>query len=188
MQINLTYPDEFLVGVSGWWGDLQETRDVIRSLTFHTNKRIHGPYGEEQVTTFSYSSVGGKIVGFYGRSGTYLDAIGVHCEPPRARSCLDLFQPTSCCDTNVCCQFNWSVFCCFWGDQCDLYEKLLIMKHWYCFISFIVCKDLVWTISALFMKGNLLFIHIWRKQSNLILLSYWVSVTSVQKWKMFMKT
>lgn len=51
---------------------------VIKSITFHTTKTTHGPFGEEQGTKFSSDSREGKIVGFHGRKGLYIDAIGVH--------------------------------------------------------------------------------------------------------------
>lgn len=52
--------------------------NVIKSLTFHTTKSYYGPYGEEQGQTFSSNLKEGKIVGFHGRKGLFLDAIGVH--------------------------------------------------------------------------------------------------------------
>ncbi|KAL5845167.1 hypothetical protein ACOSQ3_011240 [Xanthoceras sorbifolium] len=52
--------------------------NVIKSLTFRTNKRKHGPFGE-QIGSFFISNVKeGKIVGFHGREGLFLDSIGVH--------------------------------------------------------------------------------------------------------------
>lgn len=57
------------------WGPV-----LIRSLTFESNKRKYGSYGIEQGTYFSLPTIGGKIVGFHGKSGWYLGAIGVHLE------------------------------------------------------------------------------------------------------------
>ena len=54
---------------------------VVRSLTLHSNKRQYGPYGKEQGEKFSTSLTSGKIIGFHGRSSTFLDSIGVHLEP-----------------------------------------------------------------------------------------------------------
>lgn len=51
---------------------------VIRSLTFKSNRRTFGPYGVEEGTPFSLPIEGGKIVGFKGRSGWYLDSIGCY--------------------------------------------------------------------------------------------------------------
>lgn len=54
---------------------------LIKSLTLISNKRTYGPYGTEEGTYFSLPMIGGKIVGFHGKGGWYLDAIGVHLEP-----------------------------------------------------------------------------------------------------------
>lgn len=51
---------------------------VIRSLTFKSNKRTLGPFGMEIGTPFSSPLDDGRIVGFKGRSGHHLDAIGFH--------------------------------------------------------------------------------------------------------------
>lgn len=51
---------------------------VVKSLMFHTTKRSYGPYGDEQGTFFSSSLGDGMIVGLHGRSGWYIDSIGVH--------------------------------------------------------------------------------------------------------------
>ncbi|KAH6824943.1 hypothetical protein C2S53_008206 [Perilla frutescens var. hirtella] len=73
---------EFLIGVEGFYGVLKGI-NIIRSLTFITNKAKHGPMGSEFGTYFSsmdFSDCNRKVVGFHGRSGDYLDAIGVHTE------------------------------------------------------------------------------------------------------------
>ena len=51
---------------------------VVRSLTFKTNKRTFGPYGKEEGTPFNLPIENGLIIGFKGRSGELLDAIGFH--------------------------------------------------------------------------------------------------------------
>nr|POF08093.1 agglutinin [Quercus suber] len=53
---------------------------ALRSITFYTNKAKYGPYGVEIGHAFTSSVAPGKVVGFHGRSGVYLDAIGVHME------------------------------------------------------------------------------------------------------------
>lgn len=79
MQILFDYPFEILISISGYYGTiLRMGPTVIKSLTFHTNRRNHGPYGEEQGTLFSSKLVQGKVVGFHGRKGWCLDAIGVY--------------------------------------------------------------------------------------------------------------
>lgn len=75
MQIKLQYPEEFLVSVSGHYSVFNGSQ-VIRSLSFKTNRRSFGPFGVEEGTPFTFSMDGGSIVGFNGRSGWYIDSIG----------------------------------------------------------------------------------------------------------------
>ncbi|KAK7301735.1 hypothetical protein RJT34_12607 [Clitoria ternatea] len=78
-KIKLDYPDEFLRSIDGYYGTLNEWGPIIiRSLSFESNRKIYGPFGVEQGTYFSLPMTGGKIVGFHGRYGWYLDAIGVY--------------------------------------------------------------------------------------------------------------
>ena len=82
MQINFA-PDEHVTAVEGTFGRCRSvTEVVVTSLTFRTNKgRTYGPYGEETGTPFSIPAANGCIVGFWGRSGWLLDAIGVYIMP-----------------------------------------------------------------------------------------------------------
>ncbi|KAK3009723.1 hypothetical protein RJ639_013065 [Escallonia herrerae] len=81
-QVKLDYPDEFLTSFHGYYGSLNEWGPtLIRSITFESNKRSFGPYGVEQGIPFSFPMIGGKIVGFHGKYGWYIDAIGAHLEP-----------------------------------------------------------------------------------------------------------
>ncbi|KAL4285382.1 hypothetical protein GQ457_16G013480 [Hibiscus cannabinus] len=78
-RIMFDYPSEILTHVTGTFGPLMYVgRNVIKSLTFYTNKGKHGPYGDEQGPCFSNKMKEGKIVGFHGREGLFLDAFGVH--------------------------------------------------------------------------------------------------------------
>ncbi|KAL9248564.1 Jacalin-related lectin 19-like protein [Drosera capensis] len=78
-EIKLNYPEEYIVSVSGYCSPvIRGGTPVIRSLTFKTNKRTFGPYGPEEGTPFAFPMDGGKIIGFKGRNGWYLDAIGFH--------------------------------------------------------------------------------------------------------------
>lgn len=82
LQVRLNYPDEFLTCLHGYYGSLHERGSVfVRSLTFQSNKRTYGPYGVQQGTYFTLPISSGKVVGFHGKSGWYLDAIGVYVEP-----------------------------------------------------------------------------------------------------------
>lgn len=77
LSCNTHYPEEFLVTVSGHYCPVVHGGSpVITSLTFRSNKRTFGPFGIEEGTPFTFSMDGGLIVGFNGRSGWYLDAIG----------------------------------------------------------------------------------------------------------------
>ncbi|KDP38566.1 hypothetical protein JCGZ_04491 [Jatropha curcas] len=80
--IKLEYPYEILTSVCGYYGSLtgDDCNTVIRSLTFYTNKGKYGPFGEEVGSFFTSAKTEGKIVGFHGRSGCYLNAIGVHMQ------------------------------------------------------------------------------------------------------------
>ncbi|XP_058217230.1 agglutinin-like, partial [Rhododendron vialii] len=74
---------EFLVSVEGFYGPVEGKNgcEAIKCITFYSNKRRYGPYGGEEIGThFSSAQSVGKIVGFFGRAGSYLNAIGVHME------------------------------------------------------------------------------------------------------------
>ncbi|KAF2546531.1 hypothetical protein F2Q70_00020192 [Brassica cretica] len=78
-KIVFDYPSEILTHVTGTYGPLiYMGPNVIKSLTFHTNKGKHGPFGEEQGPSFTHKTNDAKVVGFLGREGLFLDAIGVH--------------------------------------------------------------------------------------------------------------
>ncbi|XP_076907320.1 agglutinin-like [Bidens hawaiensis] len=78
-QIKLQYHGEFLVSVTGHYCSVvYGGSPVIRSLTLKSNKRTFGPFGVEQGTPFNISTSGGRIVGFYGGSGWFLDSLGVY--------------------------------------------------------------------------------------------------------------
>ncbi|XP_031404336.1 jacalin-related lectin 3 isoform X2 [Punica granatum] len=80
--VKLNYPTEYLTSIQGYYGSfLNMGAVIVRSLTFHSNMRSYGPFGVEQGSSFALSMTGGKIVGFHGKSGWYLDAIGVHLKP-----------------------------------------------------------------------------------------------------------
>ncbi|KAL6880092.1 hypothetical protein ACP4OV_011657 [Aristida adscensionis] len=73
---------EYLMEVSGTSGRFREVTDVITSLTLTTNIRRYGPFGEPKGTPFcSQVKKGYNIVGFFGRSGGCLDALGVYIRP-----------------------------------------------------------------------------------------------------------
>ncbi|CAH1424426.1 unnamed protein product [Lactuca virosa] len=51
---------------------------VIKSMSFGTNKKTHGPYGNIRGEHFTVSFDDGSFAGFYGLAGGYLDSIGVY--------------------------------------------------------------------------------------------------------------
>uniref|UniRef100_I1R0K4 Jacalin-type lectin domain-containing protein n=2 Tax=Oryza glaberrima TaxID=4538 RepID=I1R0K4_ORYGL len=75
-------PSEFLVEVSGTFGRYHHALNIITSLTFVTNAQSYGPYGQREGTPFHISvQSSGCIVGFFGRAGWYVDAIGIYVKP-----------------------------------------------------------------------------------------------------------
>jgi hypothetical protein len=81
LQIHLG-PSEFLLEVSGTVGPFFSIPDAISSLKFGTNLRSYGPFGVRQGTPFNTQlKNNNSIVGFFGRSGAYLHAVGVYVCP-----------------------------------------------------------------------------------------------------------
>ncbi|KAI3738652.1 hypothetical protein L2E82_28717 [Cichorium intybus] len=83
--VDLDGADEYLTGISGFYGPVEGHNglEAIMAITFHTNKKIYGPFGYENGSGFVYFSSTaspGKIVGFQGRNNGFLSAIGVHME------------------------------------------------------------------------------------------------------------
>nr|WGG26897.1 mannose-binding lectin [Convolvulus arvensis] len=73
--------DEYVTGISGTFG-IYLDNNVLRSIKFITNLKAYGPYGPNVGTPFSsVNVVGNEIVGFLGRSGYYVDAIGTYNTP-----------------------------------------------------------------------------------------------------------
>ncbi|XP_038716895.1 jacalin-related lectin 3-like isoform X3 [Tripterygium wilfordii] len=81
-KVELDYPDEFLVSISGYYGSVVDYGSVlVRALTFQTNRKNYGPFGMQLGTYFSFPITGGKVVGFHGRSSWFLDSVGVYLKP-----------------------------------------------------------------------------------------------------------
>ncbi|KAM3749713.1 hypothetical protein ACB098_05G208100 [Castanea mollissima] len=80
--IKLEVSKEFLIRIAGFYGPVERSDSfkALRSITFYTNKAKYGPYGDEIGQAFTSSVAPRRVVGFHGRSGAYLDAIGVHME------------------------------------------------------------------------------------------------------------
>ena len=82
LQIDLA-PSEYVMEVSGTYGLCSPHPDVvITSLTLVTNLCSYGPFSQPTGTPFhTRVDNSASIVGFFGRSGIYLDAIGVYVRP-----------------------------------------------------------------------------------------------------------
>ncbi|KAL6620614.1 hypothetical protein ACP70R_035753 [Stipagrostis hirtigluma subsp. patula] len=92
-QIKLGFPDEYLTAVSGHYSAVAHGGSpVIRSLAFGTNRSAYGPFGAAEGTPFTFPVDGGVIVGFCGRSGGQLDAVGLYVAPLRAERMYDKVQ------------------------------------------------------------------------------------------------
>lgn len=76
LQINL-HPNEYITSVKGHYGYYM-VFNVVKSLTFVTNLQTYGPYGREEGIPFHLPAHDGKIIGFHGRSGKLVDAIGTY--------------------------------------------------------------------------------------------------------------
>jgi hypothetical protein len=75
IQIELG-PKEFVKEVSG------TIVNVVSSLVLVTNIKTYGPFGQEQGQRFVQTAPENAcVVGFFGRSGAAIDAIGVYTGP-----------------------------------------------------------------------------------------------------------
>ncbi|EOA30607.1 hypothetical protein CARUB_v10013738mg [Capsella rubella] len=73
--------DEYVTALSAY-GKTLSTQEVITALTFTTNKRTLGPYGNKTGFQISAPEATGKqISGFLGTSGNVLNSIDVHYAP-----------------------------------------------------------------------------------------------------------
>ncbi|RCV17022.1 hypothetical protein SETIT_3G185500v2 [Setaria italica] len=95
-KIVFDFPSEVLTHITGFLDSaIIMGPTVVRSLTFHTNKRTYGPYGDESGTYFSTSFTNGRIVGFHGREGWYIDGIGVHVQEGKVAPQRFVSRPTT---------------------------------------------------------------------------------------------
>ncbi|THU69959.1 hypothetical protein C4D60_Mb08t19910 [Musa balbisiana] len=72
--------DEYLVGIEGSVDTILGIT-LVRNLTLRTNKESYGPFGTSGGKPFSLPLLDGKIIGFFGRAGAVIDAIGVYLAP-----------------------------------------------------------------------------------------------------------
>ncbi|KQJ95910.1 horcolin isoform X1 [Brachypodium distachyon] len=77
-------PTDYVTGISGTFGTAFDNDRVVTSLKISTFKEKDGSktYGKPNGTPFHIPvRDGGRVVGFFGRSGDMLDAIGVYFAP-----------------------------------------------------------------------------------------------------------
>ncbi|KAG9148066.1 hypothetical protein Leryth_003643 [Lithospermum erythrorhizon] len=79
-EVYFQYPHEYLTGISGTIGTYHGD-ETVKSLAFHTNVTTYGPFGRGRGGTFTLPVEDGVIVGFHGRSGPFLNAIGLYIRP-----------------------------------------------------------------------------------------------------------
>ncbi|KAE8817209.1 mannose glucose-specific lectin [Hordeum vulgare] len=72
-------PDEYLTGMKGHVGEFGGGF-LVGALTLFSNRRTFGPYGTRKGPPFELPSAGGRIVGFHGRSGGLINALGTYVE------------------------------------------------------------------------------------------------------------
>ncbi|CAN6213664.1 unnamed protein product [Urochloa humidicola] len=74
---------EVVTQISGTFSDsFSGFSALISSIRFVTDRQTYGPWGEQKGTPFTVPvQPGTGIVGFFGRAGLYLDAIGVYVRP-----------------------------------------------------------------------------------------------------------
>ncbi|KAE8768589.1 jacalin-related lectin 9-like [Hordeum vulgare] len=80
-QTILLAPTENVTKVFGTTGEFQGDT-VVTSLTFVTNVATYGPFGKTKGTPFSIPKEDGdNVVGFFGRVGSLVNALGVYVTP-----------------------------------------------------------------------------------------------------------
>ncbi|KAI7755731.1 hypothetical protein M8C21_027773 [Ambrosia artemisiifolia] len=73
--------DEKINGISGTIALSRGTYagyTVVSSISFMTNKKVYGPFGNVRGTPFTVQWEEGSFAGFYGLAGYYIDSIGVY--------------------------------------------------------------------------------------------------------------
>ena len=126
--MKLECPDEFLTSIHGYYGSLNQRGSAfVRSLSFESNKKTYGPFGVEQGTHFSFPMSGGKIVGFHGRCGWYLDSIGVYLKPlNQSNPAKPLVHPQNIISTNTSENLGYSVI---QGSVGQSYDIVLAVRQ-----------------------------------------------------------
>ncbi|CAM0958756.1 unnamed protein product [Alopecurus aequalis] len=75
-------PTDYVTAISGTIGRAYDNEPVVTSLKISTFKgKDNKTYGTPNGTPFHIPVHEGKVVGFFGRSGDMLDAIGIYVAP-----------------------------------------------------------------------------------------------------------
>uniref|UniRef100_A0A8R7PNZ7 Jacalin-type lectin domain-containing protein n=1 Tax=Triticum urartu TaxID=4572 RepID=A0A8R7PNZ7_TRIUA len=69
--------DEYLTCVKGRLGNYAGCF-LVGTVTFVSNRCTFGPYGMGEGAPFELPAAGGRIIGFHGRSGGLLNALGTY--------------------------------------------------------------------------------------------------------------
>ncbi|XP_059650706.1 jacalin-related lectin 3-like [Cornus florida] len=91
--VELSYPTECILSISGHYGYNAKKYLIVKSLTIQSNMKQYGPYGKEEGTRFTTPVAAGKVVGLFGRSANLLDSIGVYLEPSHQIHATTPFGP-----------------------------------------------------------------------------------------------
>ncbi|KAK0598713.1 hypothetical protein LWI29_037296 [Acer saccharum] len=98
-QISIDWPEEYLTSISGTTGKFYTFESCVKSLTFYTNWHTYGPFGSSKGTHFSLPVENRVIVGFHGRAGLFMEAIGVYQKA--ATSIQGHFMTRKVCQSSI---------------------------------------------------------------------------------------
>ncbi|KAF8388123.1 hypothetical protein HHK36_026789 [Tetracentron sinense] len=83
-KIDFDWPHEYLTSIDGSYGAVYINGNgiiMVKSLCLITNKNKYGPFCNEVGTPFTLAMKGSLLVGFHGRPGHCIDAIGIYLKP-----------------------------------------------------------------------------------------------------------
>ncbi|KAM7468844.1 hypothetical protein LguiA_007027 [Lonicera macranthoides] len=90
-KIGIQWPSEYLKSISGTYGSYKGQL-VITSLSLITNLTTYGPFGTASSEAFSIPIANSAVVGFHGRCGYYLDALGIFVIPTNSEGSISVGQ------------------------------------------------------------------------------------------------
>ncbi|CAN6925784.1 unnamed protein product [Brassica oleracea] len=82
-EFELNYPDEYITSIQGTYSNVARyNTTIVKTLTFKTSHGRTSPmFGNTAIFSTDFvveGKAGAKLIGFHGRSGSALDAIGAH--------------------------------------------------------------------------------------------------------------